>query len=456
MFVKNIGITNYKLFKDSFSIDFNVPDNSTIGSGLTVLCGENGNGKSSILESIALVTQDYRSEKFAIEDINNLSEKVIINLMTSQDFEVKSVLPRRIFRAGGFSFVANKRQRSNSVLYGSLVVTGRQIIPIEDQADYELRCEGTTPFGAPRYQQPSVLFLDKNRIYQTRKGNTTATNFDYLLEKLSLDEENLEDGCICELDNNHPLKRAFDKFEEKFGIPLSLYSRNPLNLMENAFVASNQGTSVIKLNNIGSGYEMFFAILWAVYRSFEVGKELIILLDEPELHLHPKLQQELISLLINISSKVQIIIATHSPLFIKQLYGINPKFHVLEKENGVPVKKDIKERKIEGFLSLNEVNFMAFGLYTEEYFNELYETLYRIVSGADENIKLSNFDGKFFVDQKGLVADKPHKANDDTKKVSYITFIRNVIHHRVDYENAGLTYTDEELKQAIDAMRSYL
>ena len=456
MFVKSVYITNYKLFKDTFSMGFNVPDNSTTGSGLTVLCGENGNGKSSILESIALVTQDYRGEKFSIEDINDLSEKVIINLIASQDFEVKSVLPRKVFNARGFSFVANKRQRSNSVLYGSLIVTGRQIIPTEDQADYELRCEGTTPFGAQRYQQPSVLFLDKNRIYQTRKGSTTATNFDYLLEKLSLDEENPEEGYIYELDNRHPLKKAFDKFEEKFGIPLRLYSRNPLNLMENAFVASNQGTSVIKLNNIGSGYEMFFAILWAVYRSFEAGKELIILLDEPELHLHPKLQQELISLLISISSKVQIIIATHSPLFIKQLYGINPMFHILEKEDGVPVKKGIKERKIEGFLSLNEVNFMAFGLYTEEYFNELYETLYRVAGGADENIKLSNFDEKFFVDQKGLVADKPHKANDNTKKVSYITFIRNVIHHRVDYENAGLVYTEEDLKRAIDTMRSYL
>ena len=175
-------------------MDFNVPDNSTTGSGLTVLCGENGNGKSSILESIALVTQDYRGEKFSIEDINDLSEKVIINLIASQDFEVKSVLPRKVFNARGFSFVANKRQRSNSVLYGSLIVTGRQIIPTEDQADYELRCEGTTPFGAQRYQQPSVLFLDKNRIYQTRKGSTTATNFDYLLEKLSLDEENPEEG----------------------------------------------------------------------------------------------------------------------------------------------------------------------------------------------------------------------------------------------------------------------
>ncbi len=43
-----------------------------------------------------------------------------------------------------------------------------------------------------------------------------------------------------------------------------------------------------------------------------------------------------------------------------------------------------------------------------------------------------------------------------TKKVSYITFVRNVIHHRVDYTKAGLEYTDDEFKSAIDTMRSYL
>lgn len=42
MFIRSIDITNYKLFKDTFSVDFNVPDGATPGSGLTVFCGENG------------------------------------------------------------------------------------------------------------------------------------------------------------------------------------------------------------------------------------------------------------------------------------------------------------------------------------------------------------------------------------------------------------------------------
>ena len=53
-------------------------------------------------------------------------------------------------------------------------------------------------------------------------------------------------------------------------------------------------------------------------------------------------------------------------------------------------------------------------------------------------------------------ADKPWKSDNNSKQVSYITFIRNVIHHRVDYIKAGLEYTNDEFTKAIVTMRSYL
>lgn len=457
MFIKSIDITNYKLFKDTFSVDFNIPDGETKGSGIAIFCGENGNGKSSILESIALATQDYRSENFSIEYINDLTKDTEIKIHTT-DFEVTTVLPNsKKFNANGFYFKANKRKRPARDLYESLVVTGRKIIPEREQKEYELRCDGSTPWGSSRYKQPSVLFLDKNRIYQTRKGSTTLSNFDYVLEKLSSSPQSVEgENSEYILQDNHPLKKAFLDFEKLFKIPLKLYKSNPQKQMENAFVASYTDNNIIKLNNLGSGYEMFFSILWAIYRSLDDEKDLIILLDEPELHLHPSMQERLIKLLAYYSDKVQIIISTHSPLFIKQLYGIKPKFHILGKENNLPTVKDMKEQKIKDYLSLNEVNFMAFGVYTEEYFNELYETLYRKSQKYNTTIKSNNFDAKFFIEKYSLVADKPYKSNDNSKKVSYITFIRNVIHHRIDYTNANLLYTEDEFKKAVDTMRSYL
>lgn len=459
MFVTSVDITNYKLFKTTFSMDFNVPDKKTKGSGITILCGENGNGKTSIFEAIALAMQDYRSENFSIENINDINQDTEIKVHTA-DFLVVTVLPKgNRFRANGFHFKANKRKRATSDLYGSLIVSGRKLLSDEVDKEYELKCETLTPWGNPRYEQPAFLFLDRNRIYQTRKGNTSLTNFDYVIERLCLEPQKAEnENAEYILSDKHPLKRAFADFERAFHIPLKLYKTNPEKQMENAFVASVTNDNIIKLNNLGSGYEMFFSILWAIYRSFDENKDLTILLDEPELHLHPRLQMSLIHLLMSFSDKVQIIIATHSPLFIKQLYGINPKFHILEKEEGVPVTKDIKEQKITDYVSLNEINFMAFGLYTEEYFNELYECLQRKSQEIDNSIVSQlAFDSKILVEDHGLVADKPYRADNDSKKVSYITFVRNIIHHRVAYEQAGLTGDfDEELRKSVDKLREFL
>ena len=132
--------------------------------------------------------------------------------------------------------------------------------------------------------------------------NCLSIPFDYLLEKLSSSPQSVE-GETPEyiLPNNHPLKTVFSVFESAFKIPLRLYKNNPINQMENAFVAlCTENNNIIKLGSLGSGYEMFFSILWAVERSRSETRDLIILLDEPELHLHPELQQRLINLLNNI------------------------------------------------------------------------------------------------------------------------------------------------------------
>ena len=67
MFLKKISINNYKLFNQEFVIDnFNIPDETNMGIGLTIIVGENGCGKTTILDSIAISMLDYRAESFNI------------------------------------------------------------------------------------------------------------------------------------------------------------------------------------------------------------------------------------------------------------------------------------------------------------------------------------------------------------------------------------------------------
>ncbi len=53
MFIKKLRIKNFKCFdKDVRSLEFNIPDGKTSGSGLNIFVGNNNSGKSTIFEAV--------------------------------------------------------------------------------------------------------------------------------------------------------------------------------------------------------------------------------------------------------------------------------------------------------------------------------------------------------------------------------------------------------------------
>ena len=111
-------------------------------------------------------------------------------------------------------------------------------------------------------------------------------------------------------------------------------------------------------------------------------------------------------------------------MLIKQLaYNENIKNIVLKKDKKV---KEFDERKL-SYISSNETNYLAFDLPSEEYHNELYETLIEKY-GTTNFIK--TFDNEFFIQQKN--EDKKYPWKKEPNQVSMHTFIRNQIHHRSD------------------------
>ena len=74
MFVSKVEIKNFRLFseEDNYKIeDFNVPDNQNEGTGLTVFVGENGCGKTSVLDAISLSMLEYKTETFNVLDMSD-------------------------------------------------------------------------------------------------------------------------------------------------------------------------------------------------------------------------------------------------------------------------------------------------------------------------------------------------------------------------------------------------
>lgn len=440
MFISNLIVKNYKLFNDEFKIiNFNVPDNINDGTGLTTIVGENGCGKTTILDAIACSLLEYKAEGFDISDMNDSNKETEITIETKDTFNVKSVFPNSSFDAKGFKFIGKTREKSNQNKLLSLIMTDQLYISTDDEkpkpGSPDLRMKVTNSFGTKRFNELDVLYLDKNRLYQTRAGTYNNTRFDRIMDDFNFqyykNQDNVEnlnkmlnEKIKKELSNKN-LENAINKFKEISGHSLKLdFIDNYLPFKKANLVVETPSNMQIDLASLGSGYEMMFSLIYSFYMSKQSGKKLIILIDEPELHLHPRLQEKFVDFILEISKESQVILTTHSPLLIKQLsYNENVKNIVLKKEKEV---KEFDERKL-SYVSSNETNYLAFDLPSEEYHNELYESLMEKYSTSNV---IKRFDNEFFIQQKK--EDKIYPWEKQPNQVSIHTFIRNQIHHRKD------------------------
>lgn len=439
MFISNLKIKNYRLFDDKeFKIsNLNIPNGIDIGTGLTTIVGENGCGKTTILDSIACALLEYKADSFTISDMNNSSKCTEIIVETNDTFNVKGVFPSSNFDAKGFKFIGKTRERPNKNKLLSLIMTDQLYISTDEEKPKpespDLRMAVTNSFGTRRFNELDVLYLDKNRLYQTRSGTYNDTRFDRIMDDFNFQYfnkhdtvENLNTGLNEKIKkelSNKNLEDAINKFKEISGHSLKLdFIDNYLPFKKASLVVETSSNMQIDLASLGSGYEMIFSLIYSFYMSKQSGKKLIILIDEPELHLHPNLQEKFVDFILEISKESQVILTTHSPLLIKQLaYNKKVKNIVLKKGNEV---KEFDERKL-SYISSNETNYLAFDLATEEYHNELYEALMEQYSTTT---KIKRFDNEFFIQQKK--EEKKYPWEKDLNQVSIHTFVRNQIHHR--------------------------
>lgn len=176
MFLKKISITNYKLFDTEFVVDnFNIPDGINKGTGLTIIVGENGCGKTTILDSIALSMLDYKAESFNIYDFNQLDKDVNIIFNSNEEFGVKGTMPNSDFKAIEFNFNAKLRNWTQKnylltpVVYDQQYISNNAEKPKKGSPD--LRLSVNNPFSGKRFNETDILYLDKNRLFQTKIRN---------------------------------------------------------------------------------------------------------------------------------------------------------------------------------------------------------------------------------------------------------------------------------------------
>ena len=284
MKIKNLHIKEFKGLRDIF-INFEKNDELL---DLLVLAGSNGSGKTRVLESILKYFQDYlnykqnnievgifyeEKEKNCTSNVQNFfyglknfSYHEVNNPLYEQHIEIKNkldILPKIIYVPTEINF--QKMNAASTTLvqeYGFINIVNTNLI--KDIPSYIAT------------KMISAMLKNKNeKVGDVQKKVFNEIN--EIFENLSIDvkvEDISQDGRNITLFTNS----AGDKFD---------------------------------INELSSGEKQLFLRTLAI--KMLNPENSIILIDEPELSLHPKWQQRIVDVYRKIGKNNQIIIATHSP-----------------------------------------------------------------------------------------------------------------------------------------------
>lgn len=468
MYIKSVKISNYRIFQNTFELTsdhIGVPDGTTAGSGLTVLVGENGVGKTSILDAIALSLISYRSDGLVLADFNNIQNSVEVAITAEAPFTVKKTI-RGNFNASGFKFVGKLRSQNSVRFLVDTVVTDVFFVPDEGEnitaGSPDLRTAVDNPFAGPRFSDNDYIFIDKNRIKVLEPGTYAATRFDRVLEDLNfqyLQINNPPLGVNAAIEKlisheaiNSALNSAFEDFEGLTGYRVRINLISDALPYKKAFLGyEDMGNNQIPVEKMGSGYQMLLALICQQHLSMQSGRRLIVLIDEVELHLHPKIQKQLVDLLLELSKTAQIILTSHSPELLKDLQkNQNRKINAIIRD-GDALAINPLERFVLPVPTISETNYVAFNLASMEYFIQLYNQI-----GEANNVSSVAAIDSLLRDASTQLINW-QRDDGTTQQLTKYSCIRNKFHHPSNHRNDSLFACDyEAVAEAITFLRTKL
>lgn len=488
IFIKKLIIDNFRCF-DQQNINFNVPDHTNEGSGLNILIGENGNGKTTVLEALNYLTQNtYSTEnKLKVNDFNDWEKPIVITGETDP-FTCKPSIEfysKWSFESQGFQFTAkNRDMKAAGKLLSSLFQVNNNFLTAgaykkPDGTDAKAIDGRDKIFENSRIigdDGINIFYFDKNRTRQISNG-TYKTTFEKICDDLSWrflkeikGDQSKQDLLLQNISGEY-FKNVVETTQKGFGKEIArdlkdffnkdeyenvrLEIVNILRPFTNGFFALREDgdLSQIDAKDLGSGIEMILTLL-LLRRIANASKgSIIYLIDEPELHLHPKAQEKFIELLVAESKDKQIFVSTHSPYIFKNCLSKDIGVLLFNRDDSGNIKINDAKDNTWGLFpwspSWGEINHFAFNLTTVEFHNELYGHLQEL-SGKS---LIQDFD-TWLISDKGVVNRKKYKHAGKDCDFTISTYIRNQIHHPDNKDN--LRFTEKELKESTETLITVL
>jgi predicted ATP-dependent endonuclease of OLD family len=455
---------------------------------LSIIIRNNGTSKTSILEAINYaLSPSFLSGRIKHTDFyKGLDLPIEIQIKFSENF--KANLPdgysTQVIECNGIYVRIKKRERAaNGKSFADIVVVEHYIIPTLPRANdsgWSIPRKGGSAFKFNERQLsfpvdtdglPRSYFYGKNRDKQLQKGFNSSIssvyddfNWRFLKDirkeiqpaQFYQDKQNLEKSILNKVDEK-AIEKTFDTLNSKLNqlgiknVSLSFFESNAP--FDSAFLNQLIENIEIPVSQLGSGIEMIVSLLFLETLASLSKDKFIVIIDEPELHLHPTLQLSFVNYLKTLSSNIQVILNTHSPYFYKNCLS-NPNIELLISHKDSSDKVTVSNTGSSFGLfpwspSWGEINYRAFSIPTVEFHNELYGR-FQEINGVWAEKETEDF----FI-SKGVIPSKHwirvyKGVSGNAYPITLMSYIRNSIHHPENTLNAQ--YSELELSGSIEQL----
>ena len=346
MIIKKVGVSGYK--------NLNINWDLSKSGNIVALIGKNASGKTNLLEALMgfsnvadnskSIKPNFKGEmelevdgqtvwingkgvfqKTSVESVHRKSSKKtiegfdipdMVRISINDDFAPRYFTAQRKFRR--FDEKDVRFSIFNEIKYGEDFIPFLLFLfSFSKESDVrkilldEFGIEGIAPvrFGTifkkeeiDKLQQPTKSYFEIIRDFFLNQNNKVDSN------EVEFNEEQLMELA--------QLYGYESDFFEAMHILLGNYVNNRNILYTDQISVIKRGIE-IKISDLSDGEKQLIYLL--AIMTYFVGKNTIILLDEPDTHIYPTLQMNLVDYLRRINDKANIIIATHSPYIVSSL-----------------------------------------------------------------------------------------------------------------------------------------
>ena len=454
MKLSDFSVVNYRSITTARKIKTN---------NMTVLVGKNNEGKSNILRALTLAMDIM---KIYSKDPRSLQIAVRPYLKNHYSWEKDYPISLQEKNPNGWSSIDLNFELDEQDILSIRSMTGIRLsgcIPVRVStngaaAKIDIPKRGTAAFADADNKKKIIEYvcfkIDFNFIPAVR------TEYDALRVVDSLIEKSLET-----LDTNPDYINAMNKIEElQQGIldgisnqiiePLQEFLPTVRNVQihiqnERRRIAMRRNTEIIiddrtptPIQQKGDGIKSLTALA-ILNIPARVDRVSVVAIEEPESHLHPESARQLYDTIMSLSQTHQIVLTTHSPLFVNRT---NLKENIIVNDGkATPVKKIKEIRDVLGIHISDNLTNAEHALIVEGEDDKI--ALEKLLPSMSTKIKRAIQNGTFIIDYIGGAGNLPYK----------LSFYRNLqckYHVLLDNDDAGRHAGSEAERQGLLDVRN--